>query len=131
FTVGRQGDGGVNFTALRYADVLLMYAEALNGADDTENAHTYLNMVRERADLDPLSGLSKEDFALALERERRVEFFLEGHRWHDLVRTGRLETVMNEYWDNRGLSFSVEPHEVLMPIPSREISIDPNLKQNP
>lgn len=131
FTVGRQGDGGINFTALRYADVLLMYAEALNETGQTDEAHTWLNMVRDRADLDPLSGLSKEDFALALEHERRVEFYSEGHRWHDLVRTGRAQTVMNNYWADRGLSFTLEAHELLMPIPSREMSIDPDLEQNP
>ena len=131
FTVGLSGDGGINFTALRYADVLLMYAEALNEIGDTPAAEDYLNMVRDRADLDPLDGLSQEDFRLAIEQERRVEFFLEGHRWHDLVRTGRAVTVLNDYWEDRGLAFSVQPHELLMPIPSREISIDPNLEQNP
>lgn len=131
FTVGLSGDGGINFTALRYADVLLMYAEALNELDDTPTAEDYLNLVRERADLAPVDGLSKEDFRLAMEHERRVEFVLEGHRWHDLVRTGRALEVMNDYWADRGLAFTLEPHELLMPIPSREISIDPNLEQNP
>lgn len=131
FTTGIQGDGGINFTALRYADVLLMYAEALNEGGGTEDPHIYLNMVRERADLLPLSGLSKEDFALALERERRVEFFLEGHRWFDLVRTERLDDVMNAYFQSEGLSFTVAAHEWVMPIPLREIDIDPDLEQNP
>jgi hypothetical protein len=88
-------------------------------------------MVRDRADLLPLSGLSKEDFELALEQERRVEFFLEGHRWFDLVRTGRLQEVMNAYFQSEGLNFSVAPHETIMPIPLREIDIDPDLEQNP
>lgn len=131
FTTGIQGDGGINFTALRYADVLLMYAEALNEGGGAEDPHIYLNMVRERADLLPLSGLSKEEFALALEHERRVEFFLEGHRWFDLVRTGRLETVLNAYFQQEGLNFSVAPHEWVLPIPIREIDIDPELEQNP
>ena len=131
FTVGKQGDGGINFTALRYADVLLMYAEALNETNRTDLAHTYLNMVRDRADLDPLEGLTKAEFTLALEQERRVEFYCEGHRWHDLVRTGRAQAVINNYWAEKGLGFSLESHELLMPIPSREISIDPNLDQNP
>lgn len=130
FTVGLSGDGGINFTALRYADVLLMYAEALNELNDTGTAEDYLNLIRDRADLPPVDGLTKEEFRLALEHERRVEFFLEGHRWHDLVRTGRALEVINAYWEARGLSFSLEPYELLMPIPSREISIDPNLDQN-
>lgn len=129
FTTGLAGDGGINYTALRYADVLLMYAEALNDSD-TPGAHNYLNMVRERAGLGPLDGLSKEEFALALEHERRVEFFLEGHRWFDLVRTGRAQTVLNAYFTNNGLNFSVEDYELLMPIPQRELDINPNLRQN-
>jgi tetratricopeptide (TPR) repeat protein len=131
FTTGIQGDGGINFTALRYADVLLMYAEALNELNRMDEAYPYINLVRERTDLLPLSGLTQEEFTLALEDERRVEFFLEGHRWFDLVRTGRLQEVMNTYFQENGMSFSVEPHELLMPIPLREIDIDPDLQQNP
>ncbi|HEV7346965.1 RagB/SusD family nutrient uptake outer membrane protein [Telluribacter sp.] len=131
FTTGIVGDGGINFTALRYADVLLMYAEALNETGNTQEAFTYLNMVRNRAGLQPLSGLSKSEIALALEQERRVEFFLEGHRWFDLVRTGRLQAVMNKYFQDNGLKFTVANHELLMPIPLREIDINPNLGQNP
>ncbi|WP_247235686.1 RagB/SusD family nutrient uptake outer membrane protein [Telluribacter sp. SYSU D00476] len=131
FTTGIGGDGGVNFTALRYADVLLMYAEALNETGSTDEALTYLNMVRNRAGLQPLSGLPQSEIRLALEQERKVEFFLEGHRWFDLVRTGRLQTVMNKYFQDNGLKFTVANHEVLMPIPLREIDINPNLGQNP
>jgi tetratricopeptide (TPR) repeat protein len=131
FTVGIISDGGINYTSLRYADVLLMYAEALNETGANSEAHTYLNMVRNRAGLVDLSGLSSEEFKLVMERERRSEFFLEGHRWFDLVRTGRLKTVMNQYFQDKGLSFSISDHEWIMPIPLREIDIDPNLEQNP
>lgn len=130
FTVGVVGDGGINFTSLRYADVLLMYAEALNETTKTTEAHSYLNMVRTRAGLASLEGLSKSDFTLALEKERRVEFLCEGQRWFDLVRTGRAKTVLNQYFDDKGLNFSVEDYELLMPIPQGEIDIDPNLEQN-
>ena len=131
FTSGIVNDGGINFTSLRYADVLLMYAEALNETGSGTQAHTYLNMVRERAGLEEVSGLNQEEFRLAMERERRSEFFLEGHRWFDLVRTDRLQTVMNGYFQEEGLNFSVAEHERIMPIPLREIDIDPNLQQNP
>lgn len=130
FTTGLVGDGGINFTALRYADVLLMYAEALNELGTTPEALTYLNLIRERAGLDPLSGLSSQEVTLALERERRVEFLSEGHRWFDLVRTGRAQTVMNAYFTSKGLNFTLEDHELLMPVPQEEIDIDPNLAQN-
>ncbi len=131
FTTGVVGDGGVNFTSLRYADVLLMYAEALNETNMTVDAHDYVNMVRDRADLGDLAGLTKADLTLAIEQERRVEFFCEGHRWFDLVRTGRAETVINAHFDDLGLNFTLEPHELLMPIPQRELDIDPDLGQNP
>jgi hypothetical protein len=131
FTTGIVGDGGINFTSLRYADVLLMYGEALNETNNTADALKYINLVRSRAGLAALSGLGKAEFALAMEEERRVEFFLEGHRWFDLVRTGRALVVMNKYFKDNGLSFTVAEHEVLMPIPLREIDINPNLGQNP
>jgi len=131
FTTGIAGDGGINFTSLRYADVLLMYAETLNENNKTPQALIYLNMVRNRAGLISLSDLSKSEAVLALEQERRVEFFCEGHRWFDLVRTDRLQEVMNKYFNEEGLSFSVEDYELLMPIPQNEIDIDPTLVQNP
>lgn len=130
FTTGVNGDGGINFTSLRYADVILMYAEALNEQNQTEQAHTYINMIRTRAGIPVLEGLAKDQMRLALEEERQVEFFLEGHRWFDLVRTGRLQTVMNAYFASRGLAFRVDDHEWVMPIPLRELDINPNLGQN-
>jgi len=131
FTTGVQGDGGINFTSLRYADVLLMYAEALNENGNQEEALDYLNMVRDRAGLDDLSGLSRDELAMALEQERRVEFFLEGHRWFDLVRTARLLPVMNAYFQANNMNFTVEENNLIMPLPLREIDINPNLGQNP
>jgi len=131
FTVGLQGDGGINFTPLRYADVLLMYAEALNESDRTNEGYPFINAVRGRAGLSDLTNLSKEEFALALEQERRVEFLSEGQRWFDLARTGRTIEVLNSYFQSIGSSFSVTQEELLMPLPQREIDIDPNLKQNP
>lgn len=130
FTTGVQGDGGVNFTALRYADVLLMYAESLNQTGNTGESLGYLNRVRNRAGLEDLSGLSSDELSLALEQERRVEFFLEGHRWFDLVRTGRLLPVMNGYFQENNMNFTVEEHNLVMPIPLREIDINPDLGQN-
>ncbi len=131
FTVGVYGDGGINWTALRYSDVLLMYAEALNEMEQTDKALTYINMVRDRAGLLPLSGLSKNECMLALEKERRVEFLYEGHRWFDLIRTGRFKTVMNAYFAKIGYNYTVEDHKLLLPIPERETDIDKNLIQNP
>lgn len=130
FTTGVQGDGGINYTSLRYADVLLMYAEAANETDQASTAETYINHVRARAGLAGLTGLTKEEMRLALEKERQLEFFLEGHRWFDLVRTDRLQPVMNAYFASKGLAFTVADHELIMPIPLREIDINPELGQN-
>ena len=124
------GDGSVSFTILRYADVLLMYAEALNEGGKATDALPYLNQVRQRAKLAALSGLSQTDLRLALERERRVEFLYEGQRWFDLVRTGRAQTVLNAHYASQKLSFSVQDFELFFPIPQTEIDLNPALKQN-
>ncbi|QIP14112.1 RagB/SusD family nutrient uptake outer membrane protein [Spirosoma aureum] len=125
------GDGSVSFTILRYADVLLMYAEVLNEQGKTTDALPYINQVRQRVKLPVLAGLSQADLRLALERERRVEFLYEGHRWFDLVRTGRAQTVLNAHYVSQKLNFSVQDFEVLFPIPQAEIDLNPKLKQNP
>ncbi|MDR1370662.1 MAG: RagB/SusD family nutrient uptake outer membrane protein [Dysgonamonadaceae bacterium] len=124
------GDGGVNFTAFRYADILLMYAEALNELDRA-GADAYLNEVRTRAGLERKIRTGKDDFRLVIEQERRVEFAYECHRWFDLVRTGRLKDVMNAHFASKGLGFSVEDHEWILPVSQGQRDIDPNLSQNP
>ncbi|MFT4154438.1 RagB/SusD family nutrient uptake outer membrane protein [Parafilimonas sp.] len=123
-------DGAVTFTVLRYADVLLMHAEALNNLDKTAEALVEINLVRQRAGLPGLTGLDKAATALALERERRVEFMFEGHRWFDLLRTGRLRDVVNAYYVERGLGFAIEPYETLFPVPLSEIQLNSDLTQN-
>jgi len=130
FSTGTSGDGGINYTALRYADVLLMYAEALNENNQTSAALPYINQVRERAGLNDLSGLSKDEFTLAMEKERRIEFFHEGHRWFDLLRTGRAQSVLNAYFASTGNSYTLETYELLMPIPDDELEISPELEPN-
>jgi len=132
YTIVDGQDGNVTFTVLRYADVLLMYAEALNEIDQTPLAHDYINPIRDRANLDDLSGLDQDDFRLSLERERRVEFVYEGHRWFDLKRTGRLQVVLDSYYASKGLNFSVQDHEWILPIPQNEIDLNPEvIIQNP
>lgn len=116
---------GNNFKILRYADVLLMYAEAVG-----ENAgKVYLNQVRSRAGLPGYGevGYPKEygTFDLALEHERRVELAMEFHRFFDLVRTNRAIEVIN----SKGFNLTAE--RLLFPIPVTEIDINPGLSQNP
>jgi hypothetical protein len=130
FKASDVSDGSVTFFVLRYADVLLMYAEALNELNQTGDAFQYINTVRQRASLPDLSGLSQEDLRLAIEKERRIEFLHEGHRWFDLLRTGRLQTVMNNYYTSLGQSFRIEDFELIFPIPQNEIDLNPAVKQN-
>ncbi|AQG77990.1 RagB/SusD family nutrient uptake outer membrane protein [Spirosoma montaniterrae] len=129
-----QADSDMNFPVLRFADVLLMYAEALNETNSGPNAVAYdaINRVRRRAHgvttsaFDIPAGLNKAAFALAVENERRLELAFEGHRWPDLVRTDRAIPVMT------ALGFRVQPHQLIFPIPQAEIDINPGkMTQNP
>lgn len=109
-----------------------MYAEALNElSGPAADAYTAINRVRKRAfrdDLHDLTGLNKETFRDAVYEERRLEFVLEGQRWFDLVRTGRLLTLMQNHKENGAMN--IKPYHVLYPIPQRERDINPNLDQN-
>jgi starch-binding outer membrane protein, SusD/RagB family len=115
-----------DYPLLRYADVLLMHAEGLNEAGQTPLAHDFLNMVRNRSGLDDLSGLSQEQFRDVLLRERRLEFAAEGHRWFDLVRMGKLESVV----PMAKPGVTPQSRHYLFPIPLREIQLNTNLQQN-
>src|SRR5690606_40858776 len=76
-----------NWPVYRYADVLLMLAEALNEEGRTGEAYEYINAVRIRAGLETLSGLNQIAFRQAVYQEERVELAFENHRWFDLLRT--------------------------------------------
>lgn len=138
-----------NWPVLRYADVLLMLAEAINEQSGPNGeAYDYLNAVRARAGLDPLSGLDQVSFRNAVLNERRVELAFENHRWFDLKRTktpAELAAFLNAYatveksnptTDRGGIPFSAgdyqfSDYEAMFPIPASEIRINPKLTQNP
>jgi hypothetical protein len=113
-----------NYRAIRYADVLLMAAEANNrkSASDDTKAQNYLNQVRARAFGDDSKASSSTGIALTSEiwEERRLELAMEGHRFFDLVRTGEAATKIS--------GFVAGKHEVF-PIPQTEIDIS-GLTQN-
>ncbi|MEJ7829607.1 MAG: RagB/SusD family nutrient uptake outer membrane protein [Segetibacter sp.] len=113
--VGSASDSKVNWKVIRYADVVLMYAEALNENGKTAEAHTYLNMIRSRAGVPTYSGLSKDDLREKIYLERRLELHMEGHRWFDLVRTGRALSVMAPY--------GMKEYMTVFPIPQAQIDI--------
>ena len=86
---------GLTLYYLRYAEVLLIYAEAMAEQNDLETAFSYLNEVRERGGLKPLPVGSKNDFQRELRRERMIELAFEGHRFWDLRRWGIAKSVLN------------------------------------
>ncbi len=137
-----------NWPVLRYADVLLMLAEAMNeqGGPSAE-ALGYLNQVRKRAGLKEVSGLAKDGLRMAVLRERRVELAFENHRWFDLKRTmspTEWAAFMNAHGakerakptiDRGGVPFNstdyvYAPFEYFLPLPAPQILINPKLKQN-
>ena len=122
-----------NYRFIRYADVLLMYAEALNGQGQTGQAYPYVDRVRQRAGLAPLSsvmpGLSQQQFLDQLKHERITELSGEGHRWDDLDRWGDLGPQLAVR--DPGFANFKKGRDELWPIPQQDIDADPNLKQNP
>jgi len=114
-----------NFRTIRYADVLLMAAEAFNKSGNDLKAQTYLNLVRRRAFGDLLHDITATGNALydAVLAERRLELAMEGERFFDLVRTGKATTVLGP------LGFVAGKHE-LFPIPQGEVDLA-GLTQNP
>jgi len=130
--ISRQGDLNIpdanltnpnNYRAIRFADVLLMAAEALNrGSIDDGTAQIYLNRVRTRAGLADVAATGAA-LTEAIYQERRVELVGEGHRFFDLVRTGRAAQEID--------GFTAGKNE-LFPIPSIEIELAGNRwNQNP
>jgi hypothetical protein len=122
---------GHNRRILRYADVLLMAAEALNENNKPDLALTYLNMVRERARegnntiLPDVTTTDKSALRDLILTERRHELAMEGHRFWDLVRTGKASEVLGP------LGFVSGKNE-LLPIPQSEIDISQgSIIQNP
>ncbi|WP_437921479.1 RagB/SusD family nutrient uptake outer membrane protein [Sphingobacterium sp. LRF_L2] len=114
------------YVVFRLAEAYLMRAEARNGLQDTDGALEDLNAVRMRSGLSALDdGLSGGVMAY-IEAEKRREFFAEwGHRWFDLKRWGKLQTVLS----------AVKPtwsaHAELMPVPYDQIQRNVFLEQNP
>lgn len=131
-TPASDGDADNDWIVLRYADVLLMYAEVLNEQGNTGAALPYINRVRERAGLADLPGsITQDAFRTAVANERRFELNMEGHRWFDLVRTGQAITVMNNSFANDGKTTRIDEHNLIFPVPSGEISTNPIITQNP
>lgn len=97
---------------LRLADVILLYAEALNETGNSSGAVAELNKIRTRAGLEGSAASSKAEVATAIANERRLELAFEGHRWFDLVRTGTVDAAMGQ---------AINPQYHLFPLPISEV----------
>ena len=116
----------VNFTMMRYANVLLMKAEALNNLGKTEQAIPLINEVRKvHGNMPPMQGDSQAAVQAQIEHERMIEFPLENYRWYDLRRWGKtaeaLKAAGRSGFDNSRLFY---------PIPLTEVNSNPLAKSN-
>ena len=118
-TAYNEGDADYNFVVLRYADALLMLAEALG--EGTEG-YGLINQVRTRAKLTDISSTTPGTYADKLLQERRVELAFENHRWPDLLRFGKASQFLTAQGKTPRLLFL---------IPQRELDINKTYTQNP
>jgi hypothetical protein len=133
---GSRRDSGTDWIVLRYADVLLMYAEVLNELGDTPGALSRLNAVRTRSGAPAYATTptpSKATVQANIELERRLELVFEDQRWYDLLRTGRAQAAMNAHFQAIGrTNLTVPTYRLLYPIPQREIDLSKGIiTQNP
>ena len=135
-------DSENDWIVLRYADVLLMYAEALNeqGSPSALALNATNQVIRRsrglpvataNATVDLPATTTQADLRTRLETERRLELNFEGHRWFDLVRTGRAIAVMNAYFTKAASVTRIDTHNLVFPLPLQEIQTNPVLTQNP
>lgn len=127
----------LNFTIYRLADVMLMYAEAANRANNGPDAlaQKCLNDIRARALLAPVTTTNVDDFEKAVWAERYFELCFEDKIWFDMIRTRKVRNDLTKQWDDfvghttvYGKTFTAK--NLLLPIPKREIDNNRNLVQN-
>tara|TARA_R110002096_G_scaffold17720_11_gene61201 strand:- start:591 stop:2210 length:1620 start_codon:yes stop_codon:yes gene_type:complete len=161
YSLSVRDDSEFDFPIIRYADVLLMYAEAAGNSNP--NTLTYMNQVRARAGLTGANALTTADidtpaeFEMALSNERRWEFTAENHRWYDILRYGTTTTTLNavdimenHFTEIHPLLYAfftqnaedvtlpillerVDENSLLLPIPQIELDLDSegDFNQNP
>ena len=122
------GRTDLNWPIYRYAEVLLMFAEAENEANGpTADAYSAINQVRARAKLPALAGLSQDQFRDAVHQERSWELAFESKRLFDLKRWGTFYSVLSQ---DPVAKIGIKDFMVFLPIPQREIDLNPVLGQN-
>jgi hypothetical protein len=129
-------DWDIDWIALRYDDVMMLYAESLNeiGYNASGEAFAIMNQFRVRAGLKPKTAAEipgQAQFRLWVENERRWEFCFENQRWFDLVRTDRALDVMKEFLGKYGLAANMQSRDrYYYPVPQQVIDVNSNIKQN-
>ncbi|TAM96019.1 MAG: RagB/SusD family nutrient uptake outer membrane protein [Chitinophagaceae bacterium] len=122
---------GKHTRLLRYADVLLMHAEALNNQNQTQAAIPFVNQVRNRAQLSNLSMLmTQSGLNSEIEHQRIIELADEGNRFYDLLRWGTIQENLLAHSAIGAANFVKGKNEYL-PIPSTEMQTNTKVKQNP
>ncbi|CEN41196.1 conserved hypothetical protein [Capnocytophaga cynodegmi] len=122
---------------LRLADILLLKAEALVATGNLNDAATLVNQVRARVKLPALPAnvtSSSDAMMAAVMKERRLELAFEGHRWFDLLRSGKVVEIMNSLNSRDPKRLTMKPfteQTTLYPVPQSEIEANPKLTQNP
>ncbi|MBS1563284.1 MAG: RagB/SusD family nutrient uptake outer membrane protein [Bacteroidetes bacterium] len=140
-----KNDAGADFVVLRYADIVLMYAEVVNEMDgaptsDLSPSLVALNKIRRRAQ--PSGTLvylynntavkTQDAFRSTIKAERRREFGMEDQRWFDLLRWNDAVSAMNTHFSYRNANVTVKAYQVLYPVPQREIDLSGGIiTQNP
>ena len=134
----------IDLKVMRYAEVLLMAAEAHLQAGNSSKALDYINQIRTRAKETPLSAVTLND----IKTEKRLELCLEGVRYQDLIRWGDAQSTMGEQgkqvpafrgigsdgylvnWDIQNTTYGFKEKHNLLPIPLKELQINPNMQKN-
>lgn len=117
-----------NYPLMRYAEVVLTFAEAYNEVNPPVNGspgYVAVNNIRRRSGLPDLQNLTQNELRDAILKERRLELAFEGQRWYDLVRTGQLVPTLAA----KGTP-NIKDFHVLFPIPQFHIGVNANLTQN-
>lgn len=124
---------------LRYGDIVLLKAEALNETNALDLAAAEVNLIRQRVDLPVLTSeqkSSKKVMRQTILNERRLELAQEAQRWDDLVRYGVVVETMNNLVEidlrsNQAVNYNMTADKLLLPIPQQELDRNPNLTPNP
>jgi hypothetical protein len=130
--------GSQDFYVIRYADVLLMRAEAMAETSDIPRATALVNQVRARVGMPSEESVegspSQQEMIEIVRHERRVELALEGLRFMDLKRWGTIEEAFQRAVNDPVGPYNPNyqgPRSEVFPIPQNEIDVNPNLVQNP